>query len=190
MDTSYHHGDLRETLLAEGRRLLVEQGVEAVTLRELARRAGVSHAAPSRHFRDRDALLEAIAARGFESLTAALRDADRLDGQEARLTSYAHAHIAFARDQGPLMSLMFGTHATPGGPLDAAAARFFALGAELLGQRADGDPGALPFLVAGMFEGIAGLVIAGRLAPERVDAVVADAVAMLLPRLGPPGRRR
>ena len=190
VETSYHHGALRETLLTEGRQLLTEQGVDAVSLRELARRAGVSHAAPRRHFIDRDALLEAIAAQGFDDLTAALRDAARLDDRRARLTSYAHAHIAFARDNGPLMSLMFGTAGAPDGPLANAAARFFSLGAELLGESSDNGPGTLPYLVAGTFEGISGLVIAGRLAPGRVDAVVADAVEMLLPRLGPHRRPR
>jgi AcrR family transcriptional regulator len=60
----YHHGSLREVLVAEGRRQLMEEGSEAITIRGLAKRAGVSHSAPLRHFRDREALLDEIAAEG------------------------------------------------------------------------------------------------------------------------------
>jgi hypothetical protein len=67
---SYHHGDLRAALLRAALDLMREQGDHEFTLREVARRVGVSHAAPVRHFRDKDALLAAIAEEGFIRFTA------------------------------------------------------------------------------------------------------------------------
>ena len=70
---SYHHGNLRSVLLDAGVALIGEVGPQGFTIREVARRAGVSHNAPYRHFRDKDELLEAIAAEGFDRLTIAMR---------------------------------------------------------------------------------------------------------------------
>lgn len=70
--TTYHHGDLRAALLDAAGRLLESEGPAALSLREAARRTGVSHNAPYRHFRDRDALLAALAAEGFDLLRAEL----------------------------------------------------------------------------------------------------------------------
>src|SRR5581483_949343 len=64
----YHHGDLREALMRAAEALIGEVGPRAFTLREVARRAGVSHNAPYRHFASRDDLLRAVAAEGFERL--------------------------------------------------------------------------------------------------------------------------
>ena len=71
--TSYHHGNLRRALLDAGLELLAEKGVDGFTLREVARRAGVSHAAPYHHFPDKGALVRAIVAESFELLGIALR---------------------------------------------------------------------------------------------------------------------
>jgi AcrR family transcriptional regulator len=70
----YHHGNLRKALLEGAVRVIAEVGPAAFTLREVARRAGVSHNAPYRHFRDKDALLAAVAAQGFRELTQAMRE--------------------------------------------------------------------------------------------------------------------
>jgi len=69
----YHHGNLRKTLLDAAVALIGEAGPHAFTLREVARRAGVSHNAPYRHFAGKDELLFAVAAEGFDRLTAAMR---------------------------------------------------------------------------------------------------------------------
>lgn len=183
MDSTYHHGSLREALLAEGRRLLIEKGPDAVTLRELARRTGVSHAAPSRHFSDRDALLAALAAEGFDELTDRLGQSAGRERLEERLGRYAHAHVRFAIDNGPLVALMFSRKPQPGEPDAEAAGRFYALGAELLGEEPGAPVGPMPYVLAGTLEGIGALVVAGRLSPDRVDDVVDEAVAMLLPRI-------
>jgi len=73
--TPYHHGNLREALLEAAVALIGEVGPQAFTLREAARRAGVSHNAPYRHFASKDDLLAAVAAEGFERLAAAMRKA-------------------------------------------------------------------------------------------------------------------
>lgn len=72
---NYHHGDLRRELLAEAARIAAESGPDALTLRELARRAGVSHAAPVHHFPTRRDLMTALATEGFALLSAALTEA-------------------------------------------------------------------------------------------------------------------
>ena len=69
---SYHHGDLRAVILAEAANLVAERGADGVSMRELARAAGVSHAAPAHHFGDRRGLFTALAAQGFRILTAEL----------------------------------------------------------------------------------------------------------------------
>jgi AcrR family transcriptional regulator len=72
--TTYHHGDLRSALLRAAAQILEKEGPGSLSLREAARRAGVSHAAPYRHFPDRDRLLADLAAEGFELLNAELRE--------------------------------------------------------------------------------------------------------------------
>src|SRR5271166_2750989 len=72
---SYHHGNLKQALLEASLDIIRKAGPGAFTLREVARRAGVSHNAPYRHFRDKEALLAALAAEGFDRLTAAMAKA-------------------------------------------------------------------------------------------------------------------
>ncbi len=69
----YHHGDLRAALLAEAAAMIAEEGVVSVTMRAIGRRLGVSRAAPYRHFADKNALLVAVAADGFNRLKAACK---------------------------------------------------------------------------------------------------------------------
>ena len=89
----YHHGNLRETLLQGALQAISELGPAAFTLREVARRAGVSHNAPYRHFRDKDALLAAVAAQGFRELTRAMREA--ADRQPNALDKLKHSGLAY-----------------------------------------------------------------------------------------------
>ncbi len=113
----YHHGQLREALLASGRALLEEKGIRGFTLRECARRAGVSHAAPAYHFASIDDLLAALAVRGFEELAAAMAaEADRATagaapGATGRLIGQGVGYMAFAAGNPALFQLMFSREA-------------------------------------------------------------------------------
>lgn len=183
--TPYHHGSLRQVLLEEGRLLLAERGVAAVTLRELARRARVSHAAPLRHFPDREALLDAIAAKGFDELTAALVSADVHADLHERLSIYSHTHVHFAVANAALMELMFSRDLDPrnGGAAAHSAAKFFSLGARLLGESDPQSLGPLPYLLTGMLEGISSLAARGRLPKDRVEEITSAAVDVMLPAI-------
>lgn len=106
---SYHHGDLANELLAAALKVVERQGADAVSLRDLAQNLGVSRAAPYRHFPDRDALLAAIAARGFEDLVEAYEAvlADReLPGAEVLRRGWL-VYLDFARRRPGLFQLMF-----------------------------------------------------------------------------------
>jgi AcrR family transcriptional regulator len=87
----YHHGDLRRVLLDTAVEALQETGPAALSLRDLARRAGVSHAAPAYHFGDKAGLLTAVAADGFERLAATLRQAYQTTG------SFLEVGVAYVR---------------------------------------------------------------------------------------------
>jgi AcrR family transcriptional regulator len=107
----YHHGDLRNALLEEAVRVLEEGGVEAFTLRELARRVGVNHRAAYRHFEDKRALLAAVAEAGYRALAAKMRDAVAEIGTEdatERLLAAARAYVVFGVDERARYEVMFG----------------------------------------------------------------------------------
>ena len=107
----YHHGDLREQLLLAGERALAEMPVEQVSLREIARRAGVSHAAPKHHFTSMGELLGEIAARGFKNFVSALEAAATQTTQqspEGRMMAMGWAYLRFAESNRAIYGLMFG----------------------------------------------------------------------------------
>ena len=109
----YHHGELREALVAAGRKLLEEKGLRGFTLRECARRAQVSHAAPAHHFASIDDLLAEIATRGYHDLTAAMTAEARRSGGDAaaRLVGQGVGYMAFAAANPVLFQLMFSREA-------------------------------------------------------------------------------
>ncbi|MFC8434348.1 TetR/AcrR family transcriptional regulator [Streptomyces sp. NPDC057253] len=90
----YHHGDLRRAILTAALDVIAADGPAALSLRDLARRAGVSHAAPAHHFRDRTGLLTAIAAEGFGLLAAAVEEASDLKDAGVRYVRFAREHPA------------------------------------------------------------------------------------------------
>jgi AcrR family transcriptional regulator len=98
---TYHHGDLRAVILAEAAVLVAERGADGISLRELARSAGVSHAAPAHHFTDRRGLFTALAAEGFRLLTAALTEA------RPQFIDAAKAYVRFALDHPGHYEVMF-----------------------------------------------------------------------------------
>ncbi|NBE55120.1 TetR/AcrR family transcriptional regulator [Streptomyces boluensis] len=91
---AYHHGDLRRTLLTAALDAIRESGPAALSLRDLARRAGVSHAAPAHHFKDRTGLLTAIAAEGYGLLADALAETPELNERGVRYVRFCREHPA------------------------------------------------------------------------------------------------
>lgn len=107
----YHHGDLRQALITWGTHLLDTEGPDAMSLRAAAKSAGVSPAAPSRHFGDKNGLLAAIAAQGFRDLMTMRtgRLADAPGDASARLYAVMSAYLDFAAAHPARFELMFGT---------------------------------------------------------------------------------
>ena len=106
---AYHHGDLRQQLLAVAEKIILENGVDGFTLREAARRAGVSPAAPAHHFKDARGLLTAVALLGFREFGEALAKADEAGGTDPvrRLHEQALAYVRFALEHPARFQLMF-----------------------------------------------------------------------------------
>jgi AcrR family transcriptional regulator len=118
-DLPYHHGDLRAALIGAAAAEIERGGYENLSLRELAASLAVSRAAPYRHFVDRRALLAALAAEGFEKLTAIYRNAIAAGKTpRARLTASGRAYLAFAAERPQLFRLMFASDLFDVGPLD------------------------------------------------------------------------
>lgn len=106
---AYHHGDLRQQLLKVAEEIILERGVDGFTLREAARRAGVSPAAPAHHFKDAKGLLTEVALLGFREFGDALEAADQAGGSDAarRLRLQGTAYVEFALRQPARFQLMF-----------------------------------------------------------------------------------
>ncbi|MFG2060061.1 TetR/AcrR family transcriptional regulator [Micromonospora sp. NPDC048871] len=183
--SGYHHGNLRAALLAAAERSLRQHGAEQLSLRELAREAGVSHAAPRRHFADRQALLDALAEAGFARLDTELRAALAVAGPEfePRLHGVATAYLRFATEDAALLDLMFaGKHREGADRLVAAAAAAFGLLNDLIvqgqeqGVLAPGDPQQVGIVLFATLHGIATLTNGNLVPPDLVDGLVPTAV--------------
>lgn len=186
----YHHGDLRRTIIDTALATLKEQQGWQFTLREIARRAQVSHSAPYRHFPDKGALLHELALLGFERLNAAMQDAmgPAMSAPE-RLRAMAYAYLAFGEENPDLYRLMFSTQA--GNPaqihVDPRAQAPFYLVIEVLerGQeegtiRARSALGQATASWAHL-HGLTLLSIDSRLVPAKVgDHAIEDALTTLL----------
>ena len=105
---NYHHGSLRETLLAAGEEVLTEKGFRGFTLRACARRAGVSHAAPKHHFGDTKGFLTELAAVGFDRLRKHLLDGlSGAEGLDAEFLAITHAYSTFTEHYPEHFRIMF-----------------------------------------------------------------------------------
>jgi AcrR family transcriptional regulator len=105
---TYHHGDLRAACVRAAIELLEENGENALSLRAVARRAGVSPAAPYRHYADREALVSAVAAVGYRELAERLAAAHPSPSTPEQLASVAVAYVQFALERPALFRIMFG----------------------------------------------------------------------------------
>lgn len=177
----YHHGNLREVLLRAAIQLIAEVGPGGFTLREIARRAGVSHNAPYRHFRDKDELMAAVATEGFGELTQAMLNA--VEGQSnarERLRSSGLAYIEFALRRPEHFAVMFDAPVSSSKEPKFAEASERAFGT-LVGfvqacqaerELPPGDPLPFALLAWTMVHGIAKLATARRLPFEsRADVL-------------------
>ncbi len=191
----YHHGDLRMAVLREALAIVETEGLEACTLRDVARRIGVSHAAPYRHFPDKRALVTALAIDAMHALGAAIETAIDAAGHDLRKQFLAAsvAYVRFAREHRGRYLVLYRDErdvidlASP--ELIAAKERSFGTLLRFIAraQKAElfpeGDPMSLATPIWAMHHGLASL-IASRAFPEAddttLDRIVEEAHAKLL----------
>lgn len=173
---AYHHGDLRNALIQAGLELLAEGGAHELDLRKVARRAGVSHAAPYRHFVDKQSLIAAINEEGFhrlaEQMQTALREAS--DEPFEQLLGIALTYVRFAQENPWLMREMFSgltIERETFAELQAASKAVYHLYVEVIrhgqerGQIVAGDPAALACVLLSALHGLAMLIIENQMRP-------------------------
>jgi AcrR family transcriptional regulator len=186
---AYQHGDLRHALIQAGLKLLAEGGADALSLRAAAELAGVSHAAPYRHFKDKSALLAAIAEEGFRQLTARIRQemASCAGGDlMLRLRAASVGYVLFAIENPASFRLVFGGTLEKGEvppSLNQAGTEAYHTLRDLIvegvsaGRLRAGDPDTLSLCAWSLVHGLANLVIDGMVEPglaadeERVRAI-------------------
>lgn len=194
MSTTYHHGDLKAQLLTHAREHLELQGADALSLREMARTIGVTHAAAYRHFADKNALLHALAVAGFDALKAACIQATdaAANAPLERLKACGAAYVRFGRKNPNMLRHMFGVAGQPGpaAPVALASAEVFALLMQLVadGQKAgvirDGDTRAVAQACWALVHGLASLLAQGladtpKRKPAQTEAFVDAAIDRL-----------
>ncbi|MFB2599033.1 TetR/AcrR family transcriptional regulator [Herbiconiux sp. P17] len=164
--SSYHHGNLRSALLERAEKTIEAEGVENLSLRQLARDLGVSHGAPGRHFRDKQALLDALAYDGFVAMNAHLDAAVTTPGPVAeRLGAVARAYVAFAVEHRALLQVMYTTKHAPDastrlqeiGHASLAKTTDLIRAAQAAGEVAPGDPDRLALVAFAAVHGVATL---------------------------------
>ena len=181
-EAPYHHGDLRDALIQAAQEILEADGIAVLSLRAVARRAGVSPAAPYHHFPDKQALLDAVAERGFDALTAAMTTRmGKVSGGAARLDASGIGYVAFAVANPALFGLMFSTlgqHPPAGTSLDVARQRAYAVLQDAVAACSpSGKAGADECLrLWAVVHGIAKLVLEGCVRPA--DFGLADGEAL------------
>jgi AcrR family transcriptional regulator len=167
----YHHGNLRDALLEASLELIREAGIREFTLREVARRAGVSHAAPYRHFREKEDLLAAIAEDGFDRLTATMHAAaSKSRDSFGRLKNAGIAYIEFGLERPEHFHVMFTVdlEETRHPAAKAAAGRCFAellelVSACLQAQSMKDEPTTVALMAWIQVHGITELALRGQL---------------------------
>ncbi len=187
----YHHGALHDALLAAAEAELAETGLEAFSLRRVARRAGVSHAAPAHHFGDVVGLLTALAAEGFRQFIAAMtaRQARASPDPQAQMVAAGLGYIVFATERTALFRLIFSSDRPDFGAPDLAAGSSQAyehLSGLVAARTGRKDPVDIAALWA-VAHGLADLMAAGRmdairqLSPADRDRAFAEILARSIP---------
>lgn len=168
----YHHGDLRRSLLAAALEIIEKEGLDALSLRAVARRANVSHTAPYHHFPSRAELLAAVAEEGFDALRSAIgRRVSGIDDPRASLIEGSIGYVLFALDHPSRYRIMFSPElaGTPSESLrSASSAAFDHLIAaiercQIAGLARDGDPRTFARAAWSMVHGLSLLLLDGHL---------------------------
>jgi len=184
----YHHGRLREALLARATAVIEEAGVEGLSLRQLARDLGVSHAAPGRHFRDKQALLDALALDGFRSMNARIVGASETAGDHrSRFARIAKAYVDFAVTHPALLAVMHSTKHAPDasdelrsiGEDGIRVARAIIAEAQDAGELAPGDREELALVCFASLHGAAVLAAGNLLDGTSIDALTVATTELL-----------
>lgn len=184
----YHHGNLRETLLAEAERALEENGVDGLSFRQIARAAGVSHGAPRHHFADRKALLAALAEEGYRRLGIELSSALETAGEDwdAQLDAVSIALIDFAVRHPHLLEVMYTRrHAEAAPAVDAASERAVAIVLGLVergqaeGRLEDGDVVHVAFVLVSFLNGLAFMINVGAVGYEEATVILREGLRRL-----------
>ena len=186
----YHHGHLREALLRAAEKTLETGGVQSISLRELSRELGVSQGAPRRHFADKQALLDALALRGFEQFGEALGRAAGRRGQDfkARLTQMARAYVGFALKHPALLSLMYEAKQRPDAPRELleASEKAFAHGpatfaeGQAAGEVVPGDPARLALVVLSALLGLVSISTKGKFKGVSLDRLTGEIIERMI----------
>ncbi|MFF2083995.1 TetR/AcrR family transcriptional regulator [Nocardia sp. NPDC058176] len=177
LNTPYHHGDLPATLVRAAIELLEENGAAELSLRAAARRAGVSTAAPYRHFADRDALLSAVAAVGYRDLAADMFAASASPSTAEDFTAIAIAYVQFALNRPGLFRAMFAEPCDPTSPERVAATTAIHEYVRAIVRQAfpESDEEALATAMWAMVHGLAFLYLHGKF-EAGVDGELADRI--------------
>jgi AcrR family transcriptional regulator len=195
--TKYHHGDLKEALVQAAYDLISRQGAENFSLADACRLAGVSTAAPYKHFRDRDELLEMVVVRAFDALAARSMAAVAAvgPGTLAGIIAMGEAYVGFAVDEQRLFRLAFGQH-----PALKRTSQVMCHGEQCFGGVIEqvalycrlngvaGDPRAIAIRLWTFVHGAAALVIDEDYAVVAPDLDVAAMIRDTTPMLLPPSR--
>jgi AcrR family transcriptional regulator len=181
---TYHHGDLRAALVLAGMELLEESGEAELSLRAVARRTGVSPAAPYRHYTDREALVSAIAAVGYRELAERLATAHPSPSTPEQLASVAIAYVQFALERPALFRIMFGEPCDRDNAERVAATAAVSAYVRSIAQRTfpQADSEALATAIWALVHGLAFLYLDGKLAAPTPSAV-ADRVSATIEAL-------
>lgn len=192
-DGSYHHGDLQEALIAATEAILTDEGAEGFTLREAARRAGVSPAAPSHHFGNAPGLLTEVAIRGYDELGAALKQAAARKGSaRQRLQAQGLAYVAFALRYPGRFNMMFSNKRLNAEDerlrkaVKAAHRELEVMVEDMLGERGEADPRRariVATLAWSTVHGYAKLALEGKFGAVETEAGRREIMATLRPVL-------
>jgi len=180
----YHHGDLPATLVRSALELL-EEGAADLSLRAVARRAGVAASAPYRHYADKEALLSAVAGVGYRELADDLVAAHALPSTPDELADVAVAYVRFALRRPALFRVMFGEPCDPSSPERVAATEAISAYVNAIASRTfpGTDPEALGTALWALVHGLAFLFLDGKLdssSSESIDLRVRGAVHAVL----------